>query len=85
VADVTSQVIDPCISRPENFFEAAFFVLEAALRKPKLVRAAEQVIARYINEKGELELRDKNGKLKPGLHRWQDLVRKTRIRRGGEN
>lgn len=30
----------------------------------------EEVLNRYVNDKGELELYDLEGQLKPGLHRW---------------
>lgn len=46
------------------------------MKKDKLVEKAEDVVKRYVNEKGEIELYDKDGKLKPGLQRWEDIKRK---------
>lgn len=46
------------------------------MKKDKLVEKAEDVVKRYVNEKGEIELYDKDGNLKPGLRRWADIKRK---------
>jgi hypothetical protein len=50
-------------------------------KKDKLAEKATKIAERLVNEKGEIELYDKDGKLKPGLHKWSDLKEKTRRRR----